>query len=544
MTPPALFLCAGFLALQAQTEAPKPAPAKPQTPAYMTAYQEATRIKEPAKKLEALEKWLAENGDKPQASMARTQFVATAVEVHAKDKRKLMQAFQRQTKSTAKIADLSRLHQDLAGNLTRKDLFPGEAAKAARKALGLLKFDAFVRETKAAAEQSKRPVPSDADLRARYYESLAGALDTLGQAQYKAGKLSSAQKTLDKALALNPALGATALALAEIAEKRHKPEQAMEYATRAMLARPSPAAKKRLESAYVKRHAGSLDGLENYLDREYKMRFPPPVHAARYEPGAKRTGRTVLAEVHTGAGCPPCVAADLAFDALMERYSRGELVVVMYHQHIPRPDPMTNDDTRERWKFVSGKGVPTFIVDGKQDGGGGPRSATKEALARIEKLIGPRLETEPGAALTLEAATDGHAVRVSARVGQLKLPAGDLKLRVALVERLVRYSGENGVRYHPNVVRSLASLPVTGAGKLETAFDLAEVAARLEQHIREFEKKDERHNPDGTFRFMSYVHQPDPANLAVAAYLENEKTKEVLQAAWAELGRGAEVSRR
>ena len=64
-----------------------------------------------------------------------------------------------------------------------------------------------------------------------------------------------------------------------------------------------------------------------------------------YHPTEKRSDRLVLAEVFTGAGCPPCVGADLAFDAAMERYSPKDVAVVMYHEHVPRPDPMTNPDT-------------------------------------------------------------------------------------------------------------------------------------------------------------------------------------------------------
>ena len=65
----------------------------------------------------------------------------------------------------------------------------------------------------------------------------------------------------------------------------------------------------------------------------------------------------VLGEVFTGSGCPPCAAADVAFDAAMERYSRKDLAVVMYHVHVPRPDPMTTNETSARSKNY---GVPAY----------------------------------------------------------------------------------------------------------------------------------------------------------------------------------------
>ncbi|MBM3740566.1 MAG: hypothetical protein FJW39_32865 [Acidobacteria bacterium] len=221
----------------------------------------------------------------------------------------------------------------------------------------------------------------------------------------------------------------------------------------------------------------------------------------------------------------------------MERYNRDELVVLMYHQHIPRPDPMTNAETRERWEFVAGNGAPTYLVDGKMSGGGGPRSDTKSITERIETLIAPALERESGAALQLDAAGDRVNVRVRVAVSELEaMPAGTkLQLRIALVERMVKYSGENGIRYHANVVRSLVSLPVKEAGAMVSTFNLEQVQAKLERHIRDFETKDEDHNPDGTFRFMAYVHTINPANLGVVVYLENEETKDVLQSRWAEV---------
>ncbi|MDP3526975.1 MAG: molybdopterin dinucleotide binding domain-containing protein, partial [Hoeflea sp.] len=62
---------------------------------------------------------------------------------------------------------------------------------------------------------------------------------------------------------------------------------------------------------------------------------------------------------------------------------------------------------------------------------------------------------------------------------------------------------ENGIRFHPMVVRSIASYPLKGEkAKSEThTFDLAAVASGLEKHLADFEKHDERHNKDGKFRF-------------------------------------------
>ena len=50
-----------------------------------------------------------------------------------------------------------------------------------------------------------------------------------------------------------------------------------------------------------------------------------------------KSDRAVLVELFTGTECPPCVAADMAFDALPKAFKSSEVVVLQYHLHIPRP---------------------------------------------------------------------------------------------------------------------------------------------------------------------------------------------------------------
>src|SRR5262249_42720754 len=162
---------------------------------------------------------------------------------------------------------------------------------------------------------------------------------------------------------VNPASAPVAGALGEMAAKAGDDSKAMEYLISARLTGNAAAsANEAFENLYKKSHNGSADGLEAMLDTEYHKRFPNPVHVEAYKPDAARTDRVVLAEVFTGSGCPPCAGADIAFDAAMERYGRKDLAVVMYHLHIPRPDPMTNPDTQARAKSYSVNAVPSFAI--------------------------------------------------------------------------------------------------------------------------------------------------------------------------------------
>src|SRR5262249_43403334 len=120
--------------------------------------------------------------------------------------------------------------------------------------------------------------------------------------------------------------------------------------------------------------------LEAILDKEYRAKVPN-FKFEQFTGRVASSDRVVLMELFTGAQCPPCVAADVAFDALTKTYKHSELVLVQHHMHIPGPDPLTNGDTEARWKYYQTafkglvRGVPTAIFNGMPEdppkGGGG-----------------------------------------------------------------------------------------------------------------------------------------------------------------------------
>ena len=78
-----------------------------------------------------------------------------------------------------------------------------------------------------------------------------------------------------------------------------------------------------------------------------KLSVKPVKYAGREGQG----DRVVVVELFTGSECPPCLAADLAFDALEQTYTPKDVVLLEYHLHIPRPDPLTNTDSVERQEY-------------------------------------------------------------------------------------------------------------------------------------------------------------------------------------------------
>jgi tetratricopeptide (TPR) repeat protein len=473
-------------------------PAAAQTPPEAKAYSEAAREKDPEKKVALLDQLLKQYPDARVARNALGQLAAAAVQAWPKDRQRLVALIDKQA-GLAKSGNAAALFAAFASELSRANLYPDLALLNAKKAVKLGERAAY---------------------------------ETLGDVELKAGRTGRAEAAFRKALRLDPTRVNSAKSLAVIYEKKAQSQRALTCLAHAFLARPVADNRKAFGEAWKKAHGGTMDGADVYLDALYRKVFPPPVRVAR---SRRPAARTVMVEVHTGAGCPPCVSADLAFDAVMERHSRQEVVVAMFHQHIPRPDPLTNPDTQARWKAIEGRGVPTYIIDGSRDGGGGSRSQTGSAYNRIEPKIEKRLATPAGAALALRASRDGKLVKAAATVSRISKPSDDLKLSLALVEKQVRYSGENGIRFHPMVVRDLEAFDVKEGGAVEHSFDVDKVEAALKAHIDAFEKKDGRHNPDGKFRFAEYRHAVDAGNLAVVAFVEDRKSKEVLQAAYFDL---------
>ena len=144
----------------------------------------------------------------------------------------------------------------------------------------------------------------------------------------------------------------------------------------------------------AKEIAARLAVLETKLDDEYIKSVPPfkpTMFAGRKDPGGNRV---VMMELFTGAQCPPCVAADVAFDALLKSYKPTELVLVQYHMHIPGSDPMTNPDTIARWDYYRKhfaeniRGVPSSLFNGKPVAGGGGDAAMTALVVHNEAALG------------------------------------------------------------------------------------------------------------------------------------------------------------
>jgi hypothetical protein len=527
------------LSAAAQTTEPARTPAVRETPPDLKAYSEASRIGDPQEKIEALEKFMH---DFPHSARVRSADYSILLT--------LMKSFPGQVVRIRSLAkrvyraedakDKGSLATQIADRLLDGGVLLKDAEGYAKTGVQSMNLGQYLRDQVVSYEKRKQKAPASDELQKRFQKIRARRVATLGRVEVKLGRTAKGQKLLEESYAVNPDDPAVAGTLGELAAKAGDESKAIEYLIPARLSGEAPeTANAALDSIYRKAHNGSLAGLDAMLDSEYRKRFPNPIRVEVYQPSDKRSDRLVLAEVFTGAGCGPCVGADVAFDAALGRYSRKDLAVVVYHLHIPQPDPMTNMDTQAVAKSDGVTAVPTFFIDGEKTVGGGERGHAKDVFDHFQPALEQDLESPAEARLKVDAELAGNSVRVTAEVDAVDSESKDLKLQMALVEKELRYTGENGVRFHPMVVRAMGgehglgfALQAGVAPRFDHTFDLDAVSAAIKAHLDDYEAKSHRGE---SFKFREKKYRIDRGELAVVVFVQDDKTKHVLQGVYRDL---------
>jgi hypothetical protein len=277
-----------------------------------------------------------------------------------------------------------------------------------------------------------------------------------------------------------------------------------------------------------------LAKLDKILDTEYLAKVPPFKPEAYLGRKEKSANQTVVMELFTGAQCPPCVAADVAFDALGTAYPHHDLILIQYHMHIPGPDPMVNPDTIARWDYYREKfpkditGTPSTIFNGKAINlrGGGPMGVSESKFNEYREVIDPLLEMKSPVVVTGKANRSGEKISIDVDVKR-ESASDKLKLRLLVVEDVVKFVGGNSLRFHHHVVRGMPG----GAGGVDltgTEFhhaataDVAEVRSGLDKYLTSFAEKRPFPQPGRPMEMK---------NLKVIALVQNDETREIVQAA-------------
>jgi hypothetical protein len=192
------------------------------------------------------------------------------------------------------------------------------------------------------------------------------------------------------------------------------------------LKRLQEALRKTATTPELKQELQALDGriasLDQALDREY-LDTMPPFQSEKFAGRKSKSARTVVMELFTGSQCGPCAAADLGFDGLKQTYGSAEVVLLQYHLHIPRPDPLVNPDAVARAAYYEVHSTPSTVFNGeKAAGGGGPRDHSETKYRQYRQVIDPLLEKGPEATIQLSAKRHGNQIAIEAQVAEVAAP--------------------------------------------------------------------------------------------------------------------------
>lgn len=383
--------------------------------------------------------------------------------------------------------------------------------------------------------------------------------NTLGRSLWETGQFEQSEKAYRESFAANESKD-SALGIAKTSEKKGNKDEALKFGTTAALTGMlQPAEMDYFYTLYAAKNNGKTDGVEKYLDAEYAKTYRNPVKNTKYVKTASRGNRVVLAEFFTGAGCHPCVGYDEAFEKIREDYSNKDVSLLVYHADIPINDPMSNYSEKSRENYYGINYAPRVFIDGNDfiEGEGGiyfsvPNETETGRTQRVYNTLNvelkKRLETVAEADIKLKANRKGQNASINVSAANLKNVSDDVTLHVALVENETTYSGENGFRFQILVVRSLAGdadkrvfgFKVTPANKNNFTFNfdvddiikrnLAYYDTSVSERREELKKKyagmeNSPIQPDYKYRRP----QIDSNRLSVIAFLQDNKTKKILQ---------------
>lgn len=274
--------------------------------------------------------------------------------------------------------------------------------------------------------QQKVFYPEEAREKFRTIE--AASWSTLGRILVRQGRDADARQALQKSLAAARTADAAA-AFAALAAKQGDIHTVIDALGTAILTgKADRATIDKFQAAY--RESGMRLDPELWLDRRYRHESRNPLDPPPYRGPTAQPRRTVLLEVATGVDCEPCISVDLAVDALLHRYARQDLVVIV---------------------SLDAPAAPIVVLDGEAiEPGQGLASVAKPVFEALDAAIQQRLALPAEPRIPLQSSWSGHSLNVVVENAEGAMP------QLYLVETEIRRSGANGLRFHPMVLRRAA----------------------------------------------------------------------------------------
>jgi len=284
---------------------------------------------------------------------------------------------------------------------------------------------------------------------------------------------------------------------------------------------------KREEAKALEARVAKLDAL---LDAEYeKSALPFKVEVFKGRKGSSQ--RVAVVEHFVNSHSTPSIGHEVAFDATLQAYQPKDVILLQYHvYHVP--EPLVNADAEARLKYYrdanQSVGVCSELLNGKPRAiSGANRWDGEDVYRSLRDDLNKALETDTTFGLKLKVERNGDKIDAVADVTGLKKPGENLRLRFVLLQDSVRFAGR-GPRLHRHVVRALPggvdgfALTEKEAHKAVTV-DLVQLKKALHDYRSDFNK--------GLWKFREEESPLNLKNLKVVALIQDDDTKEILQAA-------------
>ncbi len=397
----------------------------------------------------------------------------------------------------------------------------GRATEALTLLANLPRSEAWREVRKEIAEKGLEFAEADLDGQAPHKLRLE-----LGDIAREDGDHKQARRHLLSAAFGMPGDGPTSLALGKLYEDQGQLERAASRYLLAMLDMKKTGVQGYAALERVYGELGETRSMAEILAEEADGRVPAFHPIPREPEDVKPNGRIVLGELYTGAMCPPCAAADVAFDALGEYYGNDEVALIVWHLPVPAPEPMVAPVSFSRAKARGIRSTPNAVFGGIEViKGGGPADKGAATFEKYRAAVDKLLASTPEAEIHASATLDADDIVLKAHVTSER---SDLRLHAILVENTLIFPGSNGILFHHYVARERMTAErgvAMGDAALSTPFTCttssSEVEFSLDRAVAQYEEKQE---------FEVRPTELDTDNLSVVLFVEDPITHAAVQA--------------
>ena len=235
--------------------------------------------------------------------------------------------------------------------------------------------------------------------------------------------------------------------------------------------------------------------------------------------------RVTVIEQFTSSTCPPCASLNNSFGPILAGQNTNtagsNVAAIKYHLNYPSPgnDPSFNGDADARSDYYGVPGIPDLYIDGK------PMTANSATY------IQQQAARDAFVGLSVAYSTIGNQINVSANVTPYATFPGTHKLHIAIVENSYNYAASTTTQDVFNYVQR--KMLANAQGNNLTVLTGDQTQTINQTHSMVFG------NPA---QGNSNAWGNEMEDLTIVAFVQNNTTKDILQAAFVPLATNVGIS--